>query len=328
MMRGTFAGTCGPSRRRPPSSTISSCPGNREKTLRPLFDVSQRRALSGRTTPSPTRTTAGRDESASGNETVVKVDRERAAGFPSALMRGATALVLSILSLSTLGAAEPRPDVEAIVDRAIEVHGGDRFDHSTIRFEFRGEQFVIWRDDGEFRYEKRISKDGREIRDVLTNEGFHREANGRVIELEPDVRRHAVEVLSSVVMFALLPYRLDKPTAVREYDGAETIRGEPYDRIHVTFRDVPELSDRDRELEVWFSRKTGDLDFFAFTSNGVRFREAFETVEAEGIRLNNYVNYIPDPRNLPLEEVERQFVRGELVEVSKIVLENLEVELH
>jgi len=65
------------------------------------------------------------------------------------------------------------------VGDAIAAHGGGRYEHSVIEFNFRGEQFVVRRDGGAFAYERSYRDSLGTVQEVLDNDGVTREANAR-----------------------------------------------------------------------------------------------------------------------------------------------------
>lgn len=222
-------------------------------------------------------------------------------------------------------------EARRIVDRAIEAHGSDLVDERRIEFDFRGRHYVSTRQGGKFTYE-RIFTDttGDRIRDVLTNEAFYREVNGERISLPAKDSAAYANSVNSVIYFALLPYYLNDPAVVKAYLGEETVKGKPYHKVKVTFR--PEGGGKDYEdvFIYWFHRDEYTMDYLAYNyqteGGGARFREAYNIRTVDGIRFADYVNYKPDEKNMEVATFARLFESGGLEELSRIDIENVQVE--
>ncbi|MEQ9412978.1 MAG: DUF6503 family protein, partial [Cyclobacteriaceae bacterium] len=76
-------------------------------------------------------------------------------------------------------------DPQKIVDKAIEVGGGEKYNNLNAEFDFRNIHYVAKRDGGSFSYERILKDSIGTIHDFVTNEGFKREVNGEVTML-PD----------------------------------------------------------------------------------------------------------------------------------------------
>ena len=121
----------------------------------------------------------------------------------------------------------PVSEAQRIVDAAIAAHGLERVDGRRIEFDFRGRHYVSERRGGDFTYERIFTDStGRKIRDVLTNEGFHREVDGKTVALEAKDSAAYANSVNSVLYFALLPYHLNDPPVRKEYLGEADVRGE------------------------------------------------------------------------------------------------------
>jgi len=126
-------------------------------------------------------------------------------------------------------------DVQQIVNRAIDYHDGKKYERSIIRFDFRGQEFTIVRDRGNFRYTRIRQKDGQLIKEMLTNEGYRQWRAGKEQKLSQAEKTRFGNSVNSVVYFALLPYGLNDSAVVKRYLGMETVLGKDYDRVEVTF---------------------------------------------------------------------------------------------
>ena len=80
----------------------------------------------------------------------------------------------------------------------------------------------------------------------------------------------------------------------------------------------------------WIHQHNFTLDYFAYAFNidggGVRFREAYNKREINGILFQDYINYTID-KDFPVQELDYAYQTGQLVYVSDIKLENIKVHL-
>ncbi len=221
---------------------------------------------------------------------------------------------------------------QQIVDAAIEEHGGSKYEDSRVTFDFRDRHYTATRGGGKFQYE-RIFKDtsGAEIRDVLTHEGFYREKDGKRVALsEKDSSAYANSV-NSVIYFALLPYFLNDAAVIKQYLGEVTIKGEPYQKVKVTFQQKGGGKDFEDEYMYWFHKDNHTLDYLAYSfqvnGGGARFREAYSTRTSNGIRFANYRNYKPVDDNRNVAEFDALFENDGLEQLSLIELKQVRVVL-
>lgn len=215
-----------------------------------------------------------------------------------------------------------------IVDKAIEAHGGRAFDNAHFQFRFRDRDYSWYRNGGRFEY-RRIFTDstGQSITDVLNNQGFTRLVEGRAVELPEERSKAFTNSVNSVMYFAVLPYRLNDEAVRKEYLGETRIKGEPYQKIKVTFEQESGGEDFEDEFIYWFHSHHYTMDYMAYSyhteGGGMRFREAYNPRNIGGIRWQDYINYRPVPPDAQLEELDELFEAGELEELSRIALENI-----
>jgi hypothetical protein len=230
----------------------------------------------------------------------------------------------------TLAACAGQPDAQEIVDEAIAAHGGERYEHSVIEFDFRGKHFVVRRDGGVFAYERSYHDSLGAVREVLDNEGVIREVNGQRVELDEREARRLASTINSVVYFALLPYRLNDPAVQKRYLGRATVKGEPYHKVEVTFAKEGGGQDYEDRFVYWFHRQRKTMDYLAYTfqvnQGGSRFRRAVNSRVVGGIRFADYLNFTADTLRTEIERYDQVFEKGSLRKVSEIVLENVKVQ--
>jgi hypothetical protein len=253
-------------------------------------------------------------------------------------MRNSIIFSLSLM-IAGCSAPEPSPDspkaeektqAQLIVDQAIEAHGSPRVSGRVIEFDFRGRHYLSKRDGGRFQYE-RIWTDtlGDHYRDVLTNEGLYREVNGEKVSLSAKDSDAYANSVNSVLYFALLPYYLNDGAVNKKYEGEAVVNGRPYHKIRITFGEEGGGKDHEDQFMYWIHRDRYTIDYLAYNyqtdGGGARFREAINVREVGGIRFADHINYKPHTPSMAVETFDRLLEQDSLVELSRIILENVTV---
>lgn len=233
-------------------------------------------------------------------------------------------IVLFLLS------CEQSSEAEKVIDRAIEAHGGKRFEKAKISFSFREREYGIFKSPDFFEYTREFTDSTGRVKDVLNNAGFIRTVDGIPVELEDKWIRAYSNSVNSVAYFAFLPYGLNDPAVYKEYLGETEISGQGYHVVKVTFSEDGGGEDFEDEFLYWINQDSYLIDYLAYSylteGGGVRFRKAGNRHEIEGLVLQDYENYKPVNKETSLEGLEELFVQGELELLSEIVLEDLRVE--
>ena len=241
-------------------------------------------------------------------------------------------IILVLLICSTCwSACQPQPTAQQIVDQAIQAHGGEQLQQATVSFEFRKKKYQIRLNHGRFRYESTVRDSIGLVHDVLTNEDFVRTVDGarQTLNEEDEVRYR--NALNSVVYFALLPYFLNDPAAQKELVVEDTVNGEPYNKVRVTFAEEGGGDDHEDEYIYWIHQRRHTMDYLAYSfhvnDGGTRFREAYNIREINGIRFADYINYESTVEDFALETYDRLLSEGKVKEFSRIELKNVQVDL-
>ena len=232
-------------------------------------------------------------------------------------------LFFHLVSYSQSNADLPDKKAQEIVDKAIEKHGGKKFEQLNMQFDFRDRTYKVVRKKGMFSY-RRLFKDstGSPIVDILTNVGFERLQNNQPVSLPEERQKAFTNAINSVVYFALLPYGLNDKAVIKKYLGEVTIKGQSYYKIKVTFQKEGGGKDFDDEFIYWFHRDKKTLNYLAYLfhvdGGGLRFRAAYNPRKVGGILLLDYENYAPNPKEVSLETLDKLYENGELKLLSKI----------
>lgn len=225
--------------------------------------------------------------------------------------------------------AAPRDTVAAILHRARSVHGADVLDRAEVTFIFRGTPFTARRDGGRFVYTRVWEDSAAAVRDVLDNDGLTRTVAGAPVDLSEREYLAAEEAVNSVVYFALLPYPLADPAVQPRLLGADTLGGEPYHLVEVTFRQEGGGRDYQDRFVYWIHRTRSTMDYLAYSyedgDGGARFRQAVNPRTVGGVRFADYLNFSAEPRQPRLEAMGRLFEADSLFLLSEIVLDSVRV---
>jgi hypothetical protein len=232
-----------------------------------------------------------------------------------------------------VGCQESSSDqAQKIIDQAIEAHGLEAVHNSVIEFDFRNRHYRSTRNGGAFTYERIFSDSTGQFHDRLTNDAFTRTLNGEVVDLDEKKKNSYTNSVNSVIYFALLPYFLNDLAVQKEYLGESQIKEASYHQVKVTFQQEGGGEDFQDEFIYWFHTEKHTMDYLAYNyqtdGGGARFRVAYNSRTVEGIRFADYVNLKPKEKdNLAVETFDSLFQANELIELSRIETENIQVQL-
>lgn len=220
---------------------------------------------------------------------------------------------------------------QKVIDKAIEKSGTEAFANAKVRFDFRDKSYKSIGQCGQMTLE-RIAKDSTNtIRDILSPTGFRRLKNGSDQTLADTMRTKYSASVNSVHYFVQLPWRLNDAAVNKKYLGEDHIKNTKYQLIQVTFDQEGGGEDFEDVYLYWIHPDSFTVDYLAYSfetdGGGMRFREAFNPRYVEGIRFVDYKNYKPQTKAAQLTELAKQFESGELKLLSKIMNENIKVEL-
>jgi hypothetical protein len=241
------------------------------------------------------------------------------------------ALLLLLIVLSSCQTEEKELTADAIIDKAIEKAGGERYKKAQVEFTFRDRTYTSDRDNGLYKFTRTFKDSLGEVKDVLNNEGFKRYREGQEVKLSDSLTGVYAESVNSVHYFVQLPYGLNDAAVQKELVGQDTISGKPYYAIRVTFNQEGGGADHEDVYMYWVNKEEFTLDYFAYrfyiNDGGIRFRVAKDPRKIEGIRFVDYDNYKTDDLSTPLENLDELYEKGELTKVSEINNEILSVEV-
>lgn len=225
---------------------------------------------------------------------------------------------------------QEKDQVQVIIDQTIEAHGSPKVSGHIIEFDFRDRHYISKRQGGQFQYERIFTDSlGDHYRDVLTNEGLIREINGKKVSLSAKDSSAYSNSVNSVLYFALVPYYLNDEAVNKTYEGEAQLKGQPYHKIRITFGEKSGGKDFEDQFMYWIHQNNFTIDYLAYNyqtdGGGARFREAINVREAGGIRFADYINYKPLTSSMAIETFDRLLEQDSLVELSRIISENVSV---
>ena len=241
-------------------------------------------------------------------------------------------VVASLAATAACGTSSADPDLPDIVARAIEHHGGDLYEGSTISMTITSLsgsfQIDATRDGGQFEHVVTDpARDGRPERRVeLTNDGVQEWRGGQELTLDAEGERRARAFADARVFFPLLPYTLKGGDIHFEDRGLETWDGRELQRMKVTF--TPGTSnDADDAYTFWFDPETGRVEQFGYDfDNGLRFRKATSFQRVGGVLFSDQENYAVDGGKVPVDTLTPEYVAESMRLLSTVVISDVTVE--
>jgi hypothetical protein len=227
---------------------------------------------------------------------------------------------------NTVATEKPLTKADSIVNRAIEVHGGQLYDNADYSFVFREKKYRFKNNGANYTYSSEIQKGDSLIKDVMINNDFKRYINTKQQSLSSEDAGKYGEALNSVIYFATLPYKLQDASVNKKFIEETAIKDKKYDVIKVTFGQDGGGKDFDDEFHYWINKQTHKIDYLAYNyrtnDGGVRFRAAFNTRVVDGLTFQDYINY-EAPLETALKDLPKLYEQGKLKELSKILTEDV-----
>lgn len=238
--------------------------------------------------------------------------------------------ILFILVTLTSCKKEIPLTAQDIVDKTIEVSGGDKYLNAIIDFDFRDKHYRSVREGGKFQYERQFQDSIGIIKDVLNNDGFQRFVNDTLTKIPDSMAVKYTSSVNSVHYFALLPYGLNDAAVNKSSFGDVSIKDKLYYKIKVTFSQEGGGEDYEDVFIYWIEAETFKANYIAYSyieddGVGIRFREAYNERFINGLRFVDYNNYKSEDATMDLLGLDKAFESSSLKLLSKIELENIEV---
>ena len=238
---------------------------------------------------------------------------------------------LGISIMLSIVSCVQEPNAQELIDKTIEVAGGDAYSGSLIEFDFRKVHYKGRKNADGFKMSRLFYKDTSKVYDAMTADVFIRTINDVNVSLEDSTISKYRNSINSVFYFALLPFGLNDAAVQKKYLDQVTIHEKEYYKIEVTFMQEGGGVDFEDVYVYWINTETNKIDFLAYSfevnGGGLRFREAYNERYVNGIRFVDYVNYKVDPNQTDVYGLDKQYQENQLEEISRIELEEINVQL-
>jgi len=236
--------------------------------------------------------------------------------------------IITLVLFSCVNSKSENP-ADGIIDKAIEVSGGDIFSNSTIDFDFRNRHYKAVRNNGLFEFEREFQDTLGTFKDVLSNSGYERYLNNEPYQVHDTMSVKYARSVNSVHYFSILPYGLNDESVNKTYLEKVTIKDQEYHKIKVTFSENGGGEDYDDVFLYYINTNSSKLDYFSYLyyvdGGGIRFREAYNERYVNGLRFVDYKNFKPEQEDADLNILDSLYQIEELKLLSKIELENISV---
>ncbi|NER13331.1 deoxyribose-phosphate aldolase [Leptobacterium flavescens] len=218
-----------------------------------------------------------------------------------------------------------------IINRSIEVAGGENYKKADIAFGFRGRKYTATRTKAG-KEMTRITEDnesGSVIKDVLLSDSFKRYIDDEQVEVADSMAVRYSNSVNSVHYFAYLPQGLNDKAVNKELLGEEKLKEVPYYKIRVSFDQEGGGTDFEDVFIYWVNKETFKIDYLAYEyhvdGGGLRLREAYNERYVGNLRFVDYNNYKPKDKNTKVEDLGHALEQEGLQLLSKIELTDIEV---
>jgi hypothetical protein len=255
-------------------------------------------------------------------------------------MRNATAIAVTLALAAVPPAALPaREDAAAgpdpaIVERAIEYHGGDLFEHSETAFDIASKSGTfhveVRRDGGLYRQVVEADTDAGRRRVTVTNDAVEVTVDGQPVKVARREEQRWRDHVAARVWFPFLPYGLANEGVYTHDLGLEAWPAEgggtrELHKVKVTFQPGTSTDANDEYL-CWFDPETGRLEQLAYSfDGGLRFRTAKGFRRIGGLLFSDQENYGIDEKGRRVDEITPELVKNEMEHVSTIELRDVRV---
>ncbi len=239
--------------------------------------------------------------------------------------------LLAFLVFSCKNEADTKSlSADDIVNKSIAVSGGKHFESSMIKFIFRDKSYVAKRLKGETSMVRMFMDKSDTITDFLSNSEYKRLV-GQVYTKVADsmVKKYSASV-NSVHYFSV--FGLNDNSVNKTLLEDEQIKGVDYYKVKVTFNEEGGGEDYEDVFVYWIDKQLFKLNYLAYSYSendgvGMRFREAYNERYVNDLRFVDYNNYKAEDTSIQLLDLGKVFDNNQLQLLSKIELENVNVDL-
>ena len=242
-------------------------------------------------------------------------------------------LLIALLFLTCKNEKETKVfSAATIVNKSIEISGGASFESSMIKFIFRDRSYVAKRLNGQTSMVRMFIDKNDTITDFLSNSEYKRLVGQDYVKVADSMVKKYTASVNSVHYFSVLPYGLNDKAVNKTVLEEEKIKSKDYYKIKVTFNEEGGGEDYEDRFVYWIDKQSFKIGYIAYSYNeddgiGMRFRAAYNERYVNGIRFVDYNNYKAEDGSIQLLDLGKAFENNELELLSKIELENVNVDL-
>lgn len=240
---------------------------------------------------------------------------------------------LLLLLVFILSACQPKIDTsdpQQVVDASIAYHGLEKLHDADFSLSFRNMDYTYSMHEGMYEYTRTQTDSlGATVVDVLNNKGLIRTINGQEVELTEERNGAYSRSVNSVIYFFRLPFGLNDEAVRKTYKGEVEIKGRKFHEVKVTFAQEGGGDHFEDVFLYWFDVEDFSMDYMAYLyftdGGGLRMREAINSRRVNGALIQDYINMKPKNDTITIEGIREAFNRGELVELSRIINEAVNI---
>ena len=216
---------------------------------------------------------------------------------------------------------------ENLIAKSTKAHGFDKI-KLALEFDFRDYHYELIRKPSFYSYSRETEKKGKRIKDVMVSEKkLQRYVNDTLILLSDSIANVYSNSLNSVLYFFLLLKMLKDPAVIADIQDPIYIKGISYWTLKITFNQEDGGEDFQDEYLYWINKRTFLIDYLAYNymtdNGGTRFRKAINQRKIGGYIFQDYENYMPEQKNIPLVKLPILYMGGKLKQVSIIENKNI-----
>jgi hypothetical protein len=241
------------------------------------------------------------------------------------------AILFGTLLFSCSEKHKKESEVDQLFEHVKQKHGSGLIDQRDISFKFREHEYIQKIEDNRI-VKYRILQDSNGVTQdmwISSEPYFERKINEETVDLSDSISEAYQNSINSVFYFSFLPLFLTDNAVNAEIMDTVNIGTEPYCKIKITFDQEGGGKDFEDIYLYWIHMNNKTLDYLAYkyftNDGGIRFRKAYNRRTIGGITFQDYMNYKPKDPDLPFMEIDDAYNRREIIEVSKIVNENIQV---
>jgi len=218
---------------------------------------------------------------------------------------------------------------QQIIDKSIISSGVDKLANSSLSFDFRKNHYTATRNSGDYIFSRRSKRNNSQIEDQLSNSGFRRLLNSKLITVSDSMESKYIESVNSVHYFSTLPYSLNDQAVQKKLLNEVKINGKEYYKIEISFSKENGGIDHEDVFVYWISKTDFKIDYLAYkfevNGGGVRFREVKKEHVINGVCFFDYNNFKPKNSNISLSSLDKAYENDKLTKVSEIILKKIEL---